>query len=441
MTTRAARNQPIVVLLEQKYHQYCQKNKLEPLPVFFQDWKTNKTFHLELQFLPEAHFTIFLNCLRQISLENDKIYKRVDLEHIRVAWNNSNSSLQGTSSQIVKQTMDMLHQRVTQNRRSIIGKGVTKWLNPLDVTQLVELFKALCPLIGPHLQTLEFMNIKLSNHCTAMLGKAMYRCSQSLRALLLNGCEIGDVAFTELFKPILQCSNLTHLQLKGCNLTDESASFCLHVLKSNQQSKQIDMWKRSLRSSSSTVFDNDYTPQVYLSCLDLSNNFLTEKTAKQFATLLIEDTNVKSLNLENNVIGVDALLNFVELAKEEGIQVQYINLSFNHGVKQLKQQLKELPLGFRTTNFIHPLNELLYNRPANLTTEVNSIETKATVELYEKMAHHIRELQIWNEKHKEAKGAELESSREQIQKLLQQNTFYLEKMSKTSTKTKKSTTK
>lgn len=371
--------------LDQRYLALCKKAGIDPLDSLCRHVRDKLELRLEFDFLPKEHYDMLVAALKQQSSgqltsrergTRTKTKKRENglshsecplvecshesnLRRIRLSWKGTRnavgfieqhskridrSSLVGrealvNSRSIARETLALIQQRRRGHpHRQNVGTRKSSGLlqMPLDYSSEVQFMKLIAPCIGPHLTVLEITGVRLSIHSVDVLATAIKtRAKMALTHLLLRGTELGDSGLAALVNGGLRdCHDLESLTLADCDLTDDVSPLLCGMVRLNQEKATMRQWVEGLREGSGKrAPSSSCSPaEKSLRSLDLSWNFLTERTVVPLARALQGDESVQSINLSNNIVGYSGLT-AIENTTQVNQSLCYIDLSGNVGVQ------------------------------------------------------------------------------------------------------------
>ena len=288
-TTKSDLDKPF----HQLYQSYCRRGKVEPLDFIISNSVSRNALEIDVDLIPIEHWKRVNMALRN---------SRQNFSAIRLAWGKSNyvrdfstlskvsKSTNSTPSTLsIKESM-MIHQmRSTNQLERKTSSRTINLVDKIDYSDSLKLIRVMSPCFSGMLSRLEIIGIPLSKQCTSFMQKGLTEASHSLRALSLCNTGLGDEAFKEIGSILSSFIKLSKLQLSGCELSDDSASYILNVMKERINQKSHESWLTSLRGEQ----EIGETVEDFVA-LDLSNNFFSDSLAKALSHVLYDDQTLKS---------------------------------------------------------------------------------------------------------------------------------------------------
>ena len=184
---------------------------------------------------------------------------------------------------------------------------------------------------------LEYLDIR-GNQITAEAGELLASVIQKntvMNTLLLGNNNIGK-GMMQITKALQQITSLKVLDLGKTNIPKETCNGLALAIDSNRQLENISLQDNALGSSVTTILQR-LSKLSSLKTLDLQDNQLNDNTAELLASVILNNSVLKSLNLCNNSIRKGALQ--IAKALQHITSLRLLNLGDNMLIKEVCNEL------------------------------------------------------------------------------------------------------
>jgi Ran GTPase-activating protein (RanGAP) involved in mRNA processing and transport len=187
----------------------------------------------------------------------------------------------------------------------------------------------------PSLNVIDLHDNYLSHHTADAFGKllterAARAAPHSLKHILLNGNPaLGERGAPALFKPLSLDRSVTHINVAGCNVTNEGLLVLCSSLITNTALLSIDLRNNHLTEDGCVEFARAIVKHPALTELHLGGNKLKDDGACALASILESNTILQSLDLSSAGIGDRGVI-ALGVALSSNKSLHTLQLSDNH---------------------------------------------------------------------------------------------------------------
>lgn len=242
-------------------------------------------------------------------------------------------------SEILKQ----FDQIASGRKQAAIGKSTARQNDNKDlITQFdsniaQKVVQILCSnLITESLKSLRLENLNENINAQSWKSIAIAlktKCCESLRELSIADTALGDESFSSIGLVLKNLKQIEHLNVSGCRLTSESQKYLIGVIKIHHDISITDNWVSSLRGREQG-FETYESDEKGLQSLNMNNNFFNDDTCRSLIRNLEDDTKLKALHLQDNLIREGGIAMFDDfLSRSTTSQLRFVNLGSNPGSK------------------------------------------------------------------------------------------------------------
>ena len=173
---------------------------------------------------------------------------------------------------------------------------------------------------------LDISNNIISAKAAKKLSAAI-NCHITLEHVNFSNCFSDDAASFPILEALKLKKTLMHLNLESNHVTEKMANLLATVILNNIELKHINLSNCSISESSFLIILNSLKNMSFLECLILAVNNISSIVARHLAAVACNNMNLHHLNLSNTSLEVTPLFNNLTIGKID--LLQHSDLSYN----------------------------------------------------------------------------------------------------------------